>query len=152
MFKYAMEHLFSYTGNLAPPELIGPTPEGIRGNFYITGGSVHGPRLNGKLRPVGADWFCLRADGIGTPSVRTTIESDDGALIHVTCEGFGDLGEDGYAKMLRGELPAKLALKSRVIASTAHPNYQWLHREFCISIGEFDLASLSASYDVYAVR
>ncbi|MBN8887109.1 MAG: DUF3237 domain-containing protein [Rudaea sp.] len=152
MFKYEMEHLFSFTGSLAPPELIGPVPEGIRGNFYITGGEVKGPRLNGKVRPVGCDWFHLRRDGIGGPDVRTTIEADDGALIYVEYAGFADMGEDGYEKMARGELPAKLPLKNRVLARTAHPQYQWLHRAFAISIGEFDLATLSASYDVYAVR
>ena len=83
---------------------------------------------------------------------RTTIETDDGALIYVEYAGFADMGEDGYEKMARGELPAKLPLKNRVFARTAHPQYQWLHRAFAISIGEFDLATLSASYDVYAVR
>src|SRR3546814_1231487 len=33
----------------APPEVI-PVPHGIRVNFYITGGTLDGPRLKGKLQ------------------------------------------------------------------------------------------------------
>jgi hypothetical protein len=152
MYKYQMEHVFSYTGTLAPPEIIGPVPEGIRGNFYITGGTVKGPRLQGRLRPVGADWFVLRPDGVGHPDVRLTIETDDGALIYMTYIGFGDAGVDSYEKMLRGEMPATLPLKHAPSLRTAHPAYQWLQREFLVAIGEFDLATLSASYDVYALH
>ena len=56
MFEYQMEHIMSYNATLAPPEVIGPLAEGIRVNFYVTGGTVTGPRVFGKLRPVGADW------------------------------------------------------------------------------------------------
>ena len=56
MFEYTMERLFSYTASLEmPPETIGPVPGGVRVNVYITGGEVEGPKLRGKLRPVGAD-------------------------------------------------------------------------------------------------
>lgn len=49
-----LEHGFSFTGlGGNAPEVIGPVPEGIRVNFYNTGGEVSGPRIRGKLRPVG---------------------------------------------------------------------------------------------------
>src|SRR3546814_11640452 len=87
----------------APPEVI-PVPHGIRVNFYITGGTLDGPRLKGKLRPVGADFFTLRHDGVGELDVRTTIETDDGALIYTHYVGIGDMGVDGHARFLAGEL------------------------------------------------
>jgi hypothetical protein len=63
MFDYRMEHLFSYTASLqSPVETIGPVPEGIRVNFYITGGVIRGSRLNGRIRPVGADNFLVRRE------------------------------------------------------------------------------------------
>ena len=44
MFEYSMEHLFSYSAMLEmPPEVIGPLPEGLRVNVYVTGGEVEGP-------------------------------------------------------------------------------------------------------------
>ena len=49
---------------LNPPEVIGPVPEGIRVNLYITGGEVTGRKVRGKLRPVGGDWLTIRRDGV----------------------------------------------------------------------------------------
>jgi len=66
MHDYTMEHLCSVTATLEnPPEIIGPTPEGLRLNVYISGGEVTGPRLQGKVLPVGADWLTVRSDGVG---------------------------------------------------------------------------------------
>ena len=56
MFEYRLEHIMSYTVKIAEPEVIGPVPEGLRVNGYILGGEVTGPRVSGKLRPVGGDW------------------------------------------------------------------------------------------------
>jgi Protein of unknown function (DUF3237) len=52
-----LEHLFSYRAMLGAPEIIGPVPEGIRVNFYVTGGTIDGPRLHGTILPVGGDWL-----------------------------------------------------------------------------------------------
>ena len=101
MIDYTLEHIFSYNATLAPPEVIGPVPEGIRVNVYATGGEVQGPRLHGKLRPVGGDWLLVRQDGIGMLDVRATIEAHDGALIYITYTGVIDLGA--------GRLPALFA-------------------------------------------
>ena len=54
MFDYDLEHIFSYTVTLHPPEVIGPVPEGARANFYVSSGEVTGPKVHGKFHPVGA--------------------------------------------------------------------------------------------------
>jgi len=57
MFDYKLEHLVSHTAQLAaPPEVIGPVPEGIRTNVYVNGGEAAGPVIKGRLRPAGGDW------------------------------------------------------------------------------------------------
>jgi Protein of unknown function (DUF3237) len=82
MFAYSLEHICSYCAQLQNPlEVIGPVPEGIRINFYVTSGEVTGPKIRGILRPVGGDWFTIRTDGIGLLDVRATIETHDNALI-----------------------------------------------------------------------
>jgi hypothetical protein len=151
MHEYRMEHLFSYSASLKPPEVIAPLPEGARATFYIGGGTVRGRRLNGRMQAVGADWFLLRRDGVGQLDVRTTLESDDGALIYASYSGLADLGEEGYERFLRGELPPKLKLRTTPVLRTAHPDYQWLHRLLCVGVGEADLGKLEVAYDVYAV-
>lgn len=152
MFDFETEHLCSYSVKLkAPPEIIGPVPEGIRINFYIEGGLVSGPRLQGRVLPVGADCFLLRPDGMGVLDVRTVIETHDGALIDVTYPGLGDLGTDGYEKFVRGELPRVVALRTSPRMRSAHSNYQWVNRAFCVGLGEVDLERSIVRYDVHAV-
>ena len=153
MFDYELEHIFSYTATLMnPPEVIGPVPEGIRVNFHVTGGEVKGPKVYGTFRPVGADWLLLRTDGVGILDVRATIETREEALIYATYTGVGDLGEDGYDRFLRGELPSVVPLRVAPRFLTAHPDYQWLNRLQYLGIGQANLESLEASYDVYALR
>jgi hypothetical protein len=52
-------------------------------NLYVTGGKVQGPKVNGKLLPVGGDWLTIRTDGVGILDVRATIETHDAALIYL---------------------------------------------------------------------
>jgi len=151
MFDYSMEHIFSYTGTLAPPEVIGPTPEGLRMNVYVTGGEVTGPRLQGKLRPAGGDWLTIRPDGIGILDVRGTIEADDGALIFVQYKGVGEAGEDGYQRFLEGNPPERLPLRVVPRYITSHEDYLWLNRLQCVNVGEANLVDWVVSYDVYAL-
>jgi hypothetical protein len=84
--------------------------------------------------------------------VRLTVETHDGALILVTYPGIIDLGEDGYDKFLRGELPLKPQVRTSPRFFTSHPDYLWLNRLHCLGVGQSDLPANSVSYDVYAVR
>lgn len=153
MFKLDAEHLFAYHATLkAPPETIGPVPEGVRATFYITGGEATGPKLHGKLLGVGADWALMRRDGVIQLDVRGTMETQDGALIYVHYSGLGDMGADGHDQFIAGKLPARLPLRTTPVFRTAHPQYQWLHRRVCVGIGEADLEKFTVSYDVYALR
>jgi hypothetical protein len=153
MNPYTLEHLFSYRGTLAtPPEAIGELAEGIRVTFYSTGGEVTGPKVRGRVKPVGGDWMTVQKNGTALMDVRTTFQTDDGALILVTYRGIADLGEDGYTRFLKGELPATVNLRMSPRFVTSHPNYAWLGRLHCLGIGEYRAATNDAVYDVYAVR
>jgi hypothetical protein len=152
MLEYNLEHICSYTAQLQPPEVIGPVSEGIRANFYITSGEVTGPHLRGIIRPSGGDWLTIRTDGVGVLDVRLTIETHDGGLVYLFYTGVADLGEDGYEKFLRGELPPTGQLRAAARTQTAHPAYIWLNRLQLLNIGEVDSARLAVRYDLYAVR
>lgn len=152
MFPYQLEHVFSYHAQLQPPEIIGPVADGLRINFYVSGGEASGPRLSGRLRGAGGDWFTLRTDGVGVLSVRATLETADGALILIEYPGMGDAGDDGHARFLRGEMPLKLPLTTTPKLSCAHPDYAWVNRLIFLGVGEVDLQTLVVSYDVYAVQ
>lgn len=152
MFSYHLEHLFSFTASLSPPEAIGPIAEGIRANYYVTGGKVKGPKVNGKVLPVGGDWLTIRTDGVGILDVRATIETDDGALIYTAYSGVSDLGKDGYQKVLQQEAPPVIDLHSAPRYYTAHPEYQWLNRVQCVGVGQVDMTKSEVAFDIYAIR
>ena len=85
-----------------PPEVIGPTPDGLRVTFYLAGGEFSGPRLSGRILPVGADRLTVRPDGVGILDLRTTYETADGALICAPFTAVIDIGEYGYHDLMRG--------------------------------------------------
>jgi hypothetical protein len=155
MIDYRLEHVFTFAGLGAegvPPEVLGALPEGLRVNFYVAGGEFEGPKIRGKLRPVGGDWMTVRCDGVANLDVRSTLETDDGALIYLTYPGVIDFGDDGFEKFSRGELPLVVQIRIAPRLSTAHPKYLWLNRLQCVGIGEYRPALREARYDVYALR
>jgi len=149
-----LEHVFTYrVGFDMPPEFIGPTPDGVRITYYVTGGEVEGPRLRGTIRPAGADWFLIRHDGVGVLDMHMTLETDDGALIHATSSGILDHGPDGFRNTLNRQLlPDGSSFQSSSRFLTAHPDYLWLSRLQCIGVGKVFPESGEARCDVYAVR
>jgi hypothetical protein len=109
----------------APTQNIGAGPHGPRLTFPITGGSFDGDRLRGKVLSGGDDWVVKRADGVLELDLRITLETDDGALIHMTFEGIRDDGAPG-APYFR-TLPR---------FETADAKYSFLNRLLAVDAGE----------------
>lgn len=131
---------------------MGPIPEGLRVNVYVIGGEVSGPKLGGKLRPVGGDWLTIRSDGIGILDVRITIETPDGAFIYAVYSGVADLYQGSYQRFFQGQLPASgMPIHTAPRFYSAHPDYRWLNRLQCVGIGQAFLERAEVVYDVYAV-
>ncbi len=150
MFMFTLEHVCSYRATLRSPfEVIGETPLGLRLNAYVTGGEVDGPRIRGRLLPVGGDWLVVRHDGVGMVDVRASIETHDGALIYLQYQGVVDLGADGYARLLAGDPPARAPIRVAPRLSSAHPAYRWVERHQFFNVGEVDFATSSVCYDMY---
>lgn len=87
--------LMSLRLSTAPAQVIGAGPRGSRITIPITGGSFEGDGLRGKVLPSGDDWTVKRPDGVIELDLRITLETDDGALIHMTFEGIRDDGAPG---------------------------------------------------------
>ena len=80
---------------IAPPLRIGETAAGLREVIPISGGSVDGPLLKGKVLPGGADWCLTRPDGIAEVWARYTIQTDEGHLVSIINSGFAHPNGDG---------------------------------------------------------
>src|SRR5258708_32903990 len=74
--------------NTAPIQNIGATPHGTRVTFPITGGSFEVVLLRRKMSPLFAYSTLYRSDGVVELDLRVSLETDDGALIHMTFEGI----------------------------------------------------------------
>jgi hypothetical protein len=109
----------------APTHNIGAGPHGTRITFPINGGSFEGDRLRGRVLAGGNDWTVRRSDGVLELDLRVTLETDDGALIHMTFEGVRDDGAAG-APYVR-TLPR---------FETAEPKYSFLNRLLAVGTGE----------------
>ena len=150
--EYTMEHIFSYEATTDPtPDFIGPVAQGIRLNAYFNGGTVSGPKVNGKILPVGGDFITVRTDGVGDINVRLSIQTDDGALIYQTNTGVLELGENGYEDFMNMKLQEVTQVRANIRFQTSHENYLWLNRKQCIGIGQFFAMEGKVKYDVYAL-
>jgi hypothetical protein len=105
----------------SPTEEIGTTPAGTLSIFPIIGGSFEGDRLRGKVLG-GGDWVTKKADGTFELDARVTLETDDGAFIHMTFTGVRDDANHYFRTLPRFE--------------TAAAKYVFLNRLLAIGIGE----------------
>jgi hypothetical protein len=109
----------------APTQNIGAGPGGTRLTFPIVAGSFEGDRLRGRVLPGGGDWVVRRSDGVLELDLRITLETDDGALIHMTFVGIRDDAAKG-APYFR-TLPR---------FETAAARYSFLNRLLAVGRGE----------------
>jgi Protein of unknown function (DUF3237) len=106
----------------SPTQQVGVTTEGTLLIFPVTGGSFEGDRLRGTVLAGGGDWVSRRADGSLSLDLRVTLETDDGALIHMTFSGVRDDANHYFRTVPRFE--------------TAAPKYAFLNRLLAIGVGE----------------
>lgn len=134
---YKLEHIFSFQLLFGINfDMIGPVPYGLQANELAVGGDVHGPKVNGKIKPTGGDWFVLRQDGVGEVDARLTIETDDGVLIYMRLSGVSDLGEDGFTKVTQeGAFPDFIPFHVVARFTAGAGDYAWLNRVQGVGIG-----------------
>lgn len=117
---------------------LGQTQAGHRRIVPIAGGVVSGPRLEGRVLPVGADWQILRPDGTADLDARYTIQTGDGALIYVVNRGVRHGPPEVLARLNRGERvdPGSYYFRSAASFETGAPQYSWLTRAIIVATGE----------------
>jgi hypothetical protein len=129
---------FEIEVEVASPLDLGVTQAGHRRIVPIAGGLVSGPKLQGRVLPVGADWQILRSDGTADLDARYTIQADDGAIIYVVNSGVRHGPPDVLARLNRGERvdPASYYFRSSASFETSAPQHAWLTRAVVVGVGE----------------
>src|SRR6476646_8927332 len=134
----ALRPLMTLQVVVPPPQKLGAVPHGTRVVAPIASGTFEGPRLRGKVLPGGGDWTLLRSDGILELDLRITLETDDGALIHMASFGLRHGPPDVLAALARGEPadPSTYNFRTTPRFETGHPKYAFLNRLLAVSSGD----------------
>jgi hypothetical protein len=129
---------FELRATVAAPAELGQVASGRRRIVEITGGTFEGPGIKGKVRPGGADWQIVRADGFTELDTRYTIETDKGQLVYVQNAGMRHAPPDVMQKLLAGQQVDPNLVYFRTVPKfeTSAPELQWLTRAIFVGTGE----------------
>jgi hypothetical protein len=145
-----VEHLVDLSVDLKPAQLV-PTPVGLRYTLIVERGRFEGPKLKGELLPGGGDWILFGDDGLGRLDVRATMQTDDGALIHLTSGGVSRVPEDAQQRLEAGErIPFDESyIRSTPKFETSDERYSWINEAVTVGYNEF--APGHIDYRIYKV-
>jgi len=131
-----LEFVFQIQMELGIRQKIGEIPQGsVRGFVAAAGGTVTGPRLNGKVVPYsGGDWALYRNDHTVQFSARYMLEADDGTQIYMQNVGYRHASPEVAARMEALEPVAPEEYYFRVTPTFECPRgpHDWLTRTLII--------------------
>jgi len=85
----SVKFVYECDATLAEAETFGTTIEGVRRIIPITGGTFHGPELNGQVLGGSYDWNLARSDGGHSVEAAYFLRTEDGVTIRVVNRGVG---------------------------------------------------------------
>lgn len=117
--------------------LIGDTPQGVRRVVQVVGGRFEGEVLRGSVLG-GGDWSLSGSDGALRLDSRTTLKTDDGALILLQHRGVRHGPPEVMEALLRGDavVPSDYYFRTAMQLETGDPRYAWLQRRLVVGVGE----------------
>lgn len=130
----ALEKVFTISADIAPPQSAGASALGERLHIQITGGRVHGAKLNGTILPGGSDWPVIRPDGSSLISANYSIEADDGTLIFVVNEGLRVSSQAVLERLRAGDAvdPGEYYFRTAPKFDAPDGPHQWLRESLFV--------------------
>jgi hypothetical protein len=134
----ALEFVFVFEAVilLAPPVELGVV-DGARRRFVpITGGTVKGPRLDGKVLPGGGDWQAIGKDRT-VIHAKYTLEASDGTRIGIDNPGVRVAAPDIIARLTAGEDldPALYYFRTTPVFEVQVGPHDWMTRSVFVGQG-----------------
>jgi hypothetical protein len=133
-----LEHLCDLAVTIAAPVEVGQTPAGLRRMIPITGGTVKGARVNGKVLAGGAD-FQLILD-CGTQAhldARYVMELDDGSRVFVQNTALRVASLENSQRIMNGQPvnPDEVYFRCQPKLEATTPEWAWLSESQFIGSG-----------------
>ncbi len=137
METLASEFLFEMAIEVGEPAVIGPSASGERRVVPIRGGRFAGPRMAGRILPIGEDALVVGAGGRTLLDVRIVLETADGAAIYGRYRGLRTGPEAVMRRLAAGAAvsPAEYYFRTALIFETGDPRYAWLNDLLAVGIG-----------------
>lgn len=147
-----LEHVCNLLVDLDPIREMGAGRAGQRRIIPIVGGMVSGPKLNGRILNVGADWQTVFSDGLAELDTRYAMETDNGATIEIVNYGFRHGPKDVLDAVVRGEQvdPASYYMRTHARLETGDHRYDWVNRTLFLGVGAREKQSVRL--ELYAIQ
>jgi imidazole glycerol phosphate synthase subunit HisF len=147
-----LTHFCDLTVELADIMEMGDGRAGKRRIIPIIGGTVRGPKINGKILNLGADWQTVFSDGMAELDTRYAFETDDGALIEIRNFGYRHGSPEVIAAVARGEPvdSSQYYMRTHARLETGDERYAWVNRMLFVGAGGRNKNSVEIA--LYAVE
>lgn len=128
---------------------LGEAPLGERRYVPLSGGTVRGPELNGRIVAGGVDWQVARRDGVLEIAAHYVIETDDGARVEVQSRGLRHGPPEVMTRLAAGQPvdPSEYFFRTSVMLTTGHPG--WLHLNKVMAIARGQRQARQVLLDLY---
>ena len=133
-----LEHLCDLAVTIDAPVEVGQTAMGMRRMIPITGGTVTGPQMQGRIVPGGVDFQLIVGDGTQAHlDARYVLELQDGSRVFVQNTALRVASAEDSAKIRRGEPvdPARVYFRCQPKFEATHPQWAWLAEHQFIGVG-----------------
>lgn len=129
MMQPQLEYAFELRVNIDPHLHIGRGVDEELSFTPISGGTISGPLLSGRVLAGGGDWAVTRSD-TAELSARYLLQADDGTVIDVLNRGYYRASPDVQARINAGELVPEadpgLYFRTAPVFQTDAPQHRWL--------------------------
>ncbi len=132
-----LSHVCDLRVELDPIIEMGRGRGGTRRIVPIIGGTMKGPRLNGRILHLGADWQTVFEDGLAELDTRYSLETDDGAVIDLINYGLRHGPPEVMARVAAGEEvePGTYYMRTQARMETGDERYGWVNRTLFVGTG-----------------
>ncbi len=132
-----LEYVCDIEVALGPVHEMGNGRAGQRRIIPIVGGVVIGPRINGRVLDVGADWQTVIDGNLTELDTRYALETNDGATIEIINYGYRFGSPDVLKKLAEGEevSPDQYYMRTQARLETGDPRYRWVNHMLFVGTG-----------------
>ncbi len=134
----ALQHVCDLAVSIAAPIEVGQTAQGFRRMIPITGGTVTGPLMQGRVMAGGADFQLIVADGTQAHlDARYVLELNDGARVFVQNTALRVASAEDSAKIRSGEPvdPSRVYFKCQPKFEATSLAWSWLSEHQFVGVG-----------------